>query len=239
MAETPGAVIDPNAKPAVDPNAAAVDPNAAPGNILDEAGKEAKAAEEAENKRLLETPDDKLEEADKTKKAALVEKNKAAEAEKAAKEGAPEKYEFTVPEGFVLNQKLVDKFTPLAKELKLPQASAQKLVDMYSAIKAEEATAQAQAFTKFVEDLKAETIKGLGADYKEQLAFAAKTRDRLMKPELVEKLNASGLSNDKDMIDHLITVGKAISEDAMPAGKPGSGAQKTVADILFPSAAKT
>ena len=44
MAETPGAVIDPNAKPAVDPNAAAVDPNAAPGNILDEAGKETKAA---------------------------------------------------------------------------------------------------------------------------------------------------------------------------------------------------
>lgn len=41
----------------------------------------------------------------------------------------PETYAFTAPEGVELNQDLISKATPLFKDLKLDQASAQKLVD--------------------------------------------------------------------------------------------------------------
>jgi hypothetical protein len=239
MAETPGAspAADPNAVPgaAAAPGAAtppAASPGADPSNILDDAAKESKAAEEAENKRLLETPDDKLEEADKTKKAALIEKNKAAEAAK----GAPEKYEdFKVPEGFTLDKALVEKAAPVFKELGLSQEKAQKLVDFYSGMRAAEATAQAEAFKGFVEGLKQETIKTLGANYKEELAFAAKSRDRFFSPATVEKLNASGLSNDKDLIADVIKLGKMISEDHVPGGPAASGGQKTPGQVLYPT----
>lgn len=44
--------------------------------------------------------------------------------------GAPEKYEFKLPEGHTLDQGLLDKATPVFKELNLTQEQAQKLVDI-------------------------------------------------------------------------------------------------------------
>ena len=46
-------------------------------------------------------------------------------------EGAPEQYaEFALPEGFQVDTAVMDEFKGLAKELNLPQATAQKLVDL-------------------------------------------------------------------------------------------------------------
>jgi len=214
---------------------AAAAAEAAPTNLMDEAAKEAKAITDAENKRLLDAKEGTLNDADKLKKAELIKANAAAEAAK----GAPEKYEFKVPEGFTLDQALVDQFTPIAKELNLSQDKAQKLVDMYSGIVKAKSEAQETSFNTFVEGLKTETVKELGANYKQELAFAAKSRDRFCSPELVEKLNESGLSNDKDMVKLFITMGRAISEDKPPEGLPGAGGQpKTPGEILFPSAGK-
>jgi len=202
---------------------------------MDDAAKAAKATTDAENTRLLEAKDEDLSEADKTKKAELVKAN--AEAEKA--KGAPEKYEFKAPEGFTLDMEKVEKtFIPIAKELNLTQEGAQKLVDMYAGITKESHELQATTFKTFVEGLKTETIKALGADYKVQLADAAKSRDRFATPELIEKLNESGLSNDKDMINLFIKIGKAISEDKPPEGPAGAGSKKDPAEVLFPSTVK-
>lgn len=203
------------------------------GSLMDDAAKEAKATQDAENKRLLEAKDEDLNEADKTKKAELIKANKAAEAAK----GAPEKYEFKAPEGFKLDMEKVEKtFIPIAKELNLTQEGAQKLVDMYAGIVKQSNEAQVAAYTKFVEDMKAETIKELGANYKQELAFAAKSRDRFASPELIQKLNDSGLANDKDMVKLFIAMGKAISEDKPPEGKSATGDKKSPGSVLFPSA---
>ena len=205
-----------------------------PANLMDEAAKEAKAATDAENKRLLDAKDEDLSEPDKLKKAELIKAN--AEAEKT--KGVPEKYEFTTPEGMVLDQEMVDKFTPIAKKLNLNQADAQTLVDLYSEGKKASDAAQAESFKTFVEGLKTETIKELGANYKERLSFAAKARDRFTSPELVEKLNASGLANDKDVVKLFITMGEAIAEDKVPPGPAGTGGKRTPEEILFPSTVK-
>ncbi len=47
--------------------------------------------------------------------------------------GPPEEYEsFKMPEGLIIDQTMLDKFLPIARELNLTQVQAQKLVDLYS-----------------------------------------------------------------------------------------------------------
>jgi len=203
-------------------------------SLMDEATAEEKAAQEAEEKRLLETKDEELSDEDKTKKAEIVKAKAAAEAAK----GAPEKYEFKIPEGMVLDQALVNKATPILKEANVTQATAQKLVDLYAERVKADGEAQATNFNKFVEDLKAETIKTLGANYKQELAFAAKSRDRFASPELVQKLNISGLANDKDMIALFIRVGRAISEDKVVEGRPAVTTEKDDLGVLYDNTPK-
>ena len=43
----------------------------------------------------------------------------------------PDRYDFTLPEGSILDPKLLEEVTPIFKELKLDQPSAQRLVDIY------------------------------------------------------------------------------------------------------------
>ena len=154
----------------------------------------------------------------------------------------PEKYDIKVPEGMSLDQALLDKVTPIFKEAKLTQEAAQKLTDIYadtvkSATKAIEETNKTN-FNKFVEDLKSETIKSLGSNYKQELVFAAKTRDRLMSKDLIDKLNVSGLANDKDVVGFLIKVGRSISEGKLVEGSASGAEEKDPLKILYPTTSK-
>jgi hypothetical protein len=205
-------------------------------SLMDDASADDKAAQDAEDKRILEAKEEDLSADDKTRKAELVKAKE--EADKAAKENVvPEKYEFKVPEGMTLDDKLVEKITPILKEGKVSQAVAQKLADVYAETAKSQAAAyeklQADNFNKFVDGLKKETLKELGADAKPQLALAAKARDRFASKELITKLNQSGLANDKDMINLFITVGKAISEHKVIEGAPAGAGEKNPIGILY------
>lgn len=188
-----------------------------------------------EDKRLLETPDDQLSPEDKVKKTELVKANEA----KAKAGQVPEKYEFKVPEGMTLDQALVDKVSPMFRELKLTQEGAQKLVDIYNEIVTASANAQAANFKQFLKESYDETLKELGANYKEQLAYVAKVRDRFLSEETQEMLDASGLSNNKAFILDLIKLGKLISEDKLPPGQSAIPAgAKSAAEIMYPEQGK-
>lgn len=155
------------------------------------------------------------------------------------KTGAPEKYEtFTVPEGIKLDEKAVEGFTALAKEMNLSQADAQKLVDFQtSGIKAAE-EANLKNFEQMQKDWAAETRKALGADADKQLAFAAVARDKFLSEGALKVLNDSGLANHPELIKSLISIGKAISEDTFVEGKGDKGGKnegKTAAQIIYPN----
>ena len=62
-----------------------------------------------------------------------------------AAETVPEKYEFKTPEGVNLDIPTVEKFTAIAKELKMTQAAAQKLVD-FDIAREQARTAEIQAY---------------------------------------------------------------------------------------------
>ena len=148
----------------------------------------------------------------------------------------PEKYEFKLPEGMSLDQALVDKISPIFKEAELTQAKAQEIVNVYSEHVKNLAVEQEKNLQKFSSDLKDETIKALGADYKAQLAYVAQVRDRFFSQETQELLDASTLSNNKAFIFDLIKLGKQISENVTVKGKsalPKEG--KSAAELLYPN----
>jgi hypothetical protein len=188
--------------------------------------------EEVENKRLLETKDEDLTPEELERKQALVKaKEKKDESENKAVE-APEKYEFKAPEGIPLDEALAEKVTPIFKELDLSQEKAQKLVDLYTKIRMDETTQQQADFKQFEEDSKAATKEALGANWKQEMAFAAKVKQRFFSETTMQKLRDSGLANNKDLIQDLIKVGRMISEDKIPGGGPAGG-PTSPADLIY------
>lgn len=142
-------------------------------------------------------------------------------------EGAPEEYdEFDIPEGVKsLDEKTLDGFKGIAKELNLTQEQAQKLVDF----DAQRELAQHEMAKKWAEDFKQRP------NYQEELRFAAKGRDFLAQdnPDLKQILADPRIGNNPTFIRALEKVGRTVSEDDMHDG--GSRASKTqsVEDVMF------
>lgn len=143
----------------------------------------------------------------------------------------PEKYEFKAPEGMTLDKPTVEKFSVLAKELKLPQDAAQKLVDLQMNFAKEQGEALRTSYAQTVESWKQETVKALGAGYEQELGFAAKAINKFGTPELKQLLNETGLGNHKELAMLLIKVGKTVGEDNLPHGKPS--AEKSLGQIFY------
>ena len=145
----------------------------------------------------------------------------------------PESYEFAMPEGVQLDKTAADEFTTIAKELKLDQATAQKVAD----VGAKMAQRQAEAHTKLVESW-TEAVKSdkeLGGDkLAENLGVARKALDAFGTPELRDVLNATGFGNHPEVIKAFYKIGKAISEDRFVTGG-AKGPETDMAKRMFPS----
>jgi len=205
-------------------------------SILDAADAVVKEQTDADNKRILEAKEEDLSPEDLAKKPELLKAQADAKAKEEADAKAkvvPEKYEFKAPEGMTLDIAAVEKVTPLFKELKLTQEQAQKLVDVYATQVKSIHDAQAADFAKFVESEKQATIKALGANYKEELSYAAKFLDKFANPKVRELFNGSGLGNNIEVIKMFIQAGKLVSEGKLIEGKVDVAADRSAADILY------
>lgn len=160
-------------------------------------------------------------------------------AEKAAKEqkpeGAPEKYEFQVPEGQKLDSGALEQFEPIARELNLTNEQAQKLVDVYgSKILPMVQQQQAEAWQKQSEEWSAsvKADKEIGGDkLVSNLGVAQRALEQFGTPELKEYLNATGLGNHPELVKAFVKVGKAMSEDGIVTGKESG--QRSAAEVLY------
>ena len=193
------------------------------------------AEQVAENKRLMEADPKDLNDEEKTQRESLL----AAEKERLAKT-VPEKYEVKLPDG-VNTGALLDKLTPVFKEMGLTGAQVQKLADVYGPHFKEQGEAAKKAFIDgqeanfkaFIESEKKTTFEKLGAGAEKELAFAAKSRDRFLSPQTIELLNASGIANNISLISDLIKIGKMISEDKLAHGKGVPGDTKSDGEVLY------
>lgn len=158
----------------------------------------------------------------------------AAEAPKTEAPSVPESYDFAVPEGVTLDKTALEDFGAVAKELKLDQATAQKIADV--GVKMAQRQHEIFETTKAEWAEQARTDKEIGGEkFDQNLAAAKKTLDAFGSPELKEVLNASGLGNHPAVIKLLVNASKAISEDGFVAGAPKSATSNDPAKIMFPN----
>lgn len=127
------------------------------------------------------------------------------------------KYEFQAPEGVELDGDATAEFTALAKELKLPAAEAQRVVDIAVKMQQKQAERNAETVKGWAESSK--TDKEFGGDnLQANLAIAQKAIDTFGSPELKTLLNSSGLGNHPELVRFAFKAGKAISEDGFVKG---------------------
>lgn len=152
---------------------------------------------------------------------------------------APEAYEpFKLEGDAQLDDAFLGTFKPLAKELDLPQAKAEKLAQLAQA----ESTRLA---TKFVTDLRASVdanaakweneVKAdaeLGGDkHAEVMATAKRAMDKFGSDEFKTFLNETRLGNNPALLRLLYRVGKTISQDDVDPGR--AGGTRDAASVLY------
>jgi hypothetical protein len=142
-------------------------------------------------------------------------------------DAAPAPLKLKLPEGMKADDALIKGFEPIARELKLDDAGAQKLVDLYAGRQQQLAKEAAEAHAKQVDgwanEVKAD--KELGGDkFPETQQLVANVMTRFNDPGLVEVLNTSGLGNHPALVRFVARIGKAIADDSIKGA--GGGAEK-------------
>lgn len=151
-------------------------------------------------------------------------------------EGAPDKYEFTTPEGQTFDETVIAQFSEIAKELNLSQDAAQKVLDkMGPAIAARQVEQIEAVKSEWAAESKADKEFG-GEKLNENLAVAKKGLGAFATPELSALLEKTGLGNNPEIIRYFYRVGKAISEDSFVNGNKGSNSTpESMAQRMYPN----
>lgn len=136
--------------------------------------------------------------------------------------------DFSVPDGVTIDNALLEKATPVFKELGLSQEQAQKLVDFQSDQVQAMADSQVEAFNQMVgewaEQSKNDSEFG-GDKFDESIAVAKAAIEKFGTPELRELLETHGLGNHPEMIRFMMRVGKLTQED-QPGTSGGQPSEK-------------
>lgn len=155
-----------------------------------------------------------------------------------AKPVVPEEYaEFTLPEGYTMDEDLGTELKATAKEMGLTQSQAQKLADMGAKQSAKFQAMQSDALQKarstWETEAKADKDYG-GERFGENLAVAKKAMDAYASPELKTLLNQTGLGSHPEFIRLMWKAGQSISQDRFDVGRDTpQGATRSQADRLY------
>ena len=152
-------------------------------------------------------------------------------------QGAPDKYEdFNFPDGMDVDKAHVEAFIPMAKELDLTQAQAQKLVDMSIQNTTNSAQAQANDWnnitTEWLDNTKADEEIGK-TNFDESVNNAKLFLKQFGTPELSAALSETGVGNHPEFVRVFARAGKLLREDKIHIGGAGKEPPRTQADILF------
>ena len=154
--------------------------------------------------------------------------------------GAPEAYEdFTLPEGMEMDVEVLGAFKNLAKELNIPQAKAQQLIDFQTQL----ATKQAEEYQAAVAKQSQEWAASIkndpeigGENYEKNVESAIKVIQSFGDPALTELLNQSGLGNHPALFKFCHRISSAISEDkfVLPGSQSNTG-RKSNEEVFYGS----
>lgn len=178
---------------------------------------------------------------------------KPAEGEKPAEKVIPEKYDFKLPDGMKLDEKVSTELQTKFKEIGLTQEQAQGLIDMHAKNLTEAAEAPYKAYDTmrkgWVDAVLADTdLSANGAMKPEVKASIGRMYDSLGNPKLVgefkEAMDMTGVGDNPAFVKMLFNLSKHFAEGQpinndikpSPAGQtpPGAAAQKSVAQAMYP-----
>ena len=153
-------------------------------------------------------------------------------------DGAPEAYEYKLPEGMEFPTELRGDFDGLVKELGLSNEAAQRIVDFHLKVAQGSADSLTEAITaqqeQWLKDAKADKEIG-GANLTEVGKVCSQVIEQLGTPELKAALNETGLGNHPELIRFVYKIGQQLGTKEggiVTAGNAGS-TQKPAAQILF------
>lgn len=150
---------------------------------------------------------------------------------------SPEAYtDFDLPEGVNLDNAMLEKASPLFKELGLSQDQAQMVVGLYADKMQETAQGQVDAFSQQVTDWEsaAKADKEFGGDkFDENLSVAKLGMEKLGTPELKDFLEKSGAGSHPEVLRAFYRAGALLREDNPGAGDPASEKVDRVS-VLYP-----
>lgn len=173
-----------------------------------------------------------------TKTPEQIQQDADAAAKLKAETSAPEAYEdFNLPEGMEMDVEILGEFKSLAKELNIPQAKAQQLIDFQSQLASKQAEAYQAAVTKQAQDWAAEIKNDPeigGENYDKSVASAIKVIQSFGDPALTELLNTSGLGNHPALFKFCHRISAAISEDkfVLPGSQTNAPKEMTIVDAF-------
>lgn len=174
-------------------------------------------------------------EGQQTPKAEEGKKPEDAKPEAAKTEGAPEKYEFNMPEGVTLAKETLGKFEGLAKELNLSQDKAQKLVDLAldhtKNLVEDQAKQWGEIREGWVNDLKNDKEFG-GDKFPETCERAKRTLRTFGSESFFSFLESTGFGDNGELIRMFAKIDKHIGEDKLVDGAY-TGPKKSAADLLY------
>jgi hypothetical protein len=166
----------------------------------------------------------------------------------AAPAGAPEKYEpFKAPDGYALDDKLVETASATFKELNLTQDQAQKLVDIYAKEITSAREAPQKAWGDLQKEWRGEISNRFPGDKGPQVRGMINSAiDNALPPSLASNLrkalDITGAGSHPDVVEALSIVLKPFSEGSpvrgggpAPTGQtsPGSSERPSPADALY------
>ncbi|WP_284539158.1 hypothetical protein [Pleomorphomonas sp. T1.2MG-36] len=148
------------------------------------------------------------------------------------------RYDFNLPEGMAIDEKLAEAMSPVLKDIGLTRGQAQVLAGALAAHRQAEAAHGAHEWadiqTGWVNSARKDAEIG-GARWDASVATAQGALARFGTPGLRTFLTESGGGNHPEVIRFMARVGSAIAEDRPESGGAGAGRPREAAHLLFPS----
>ncbi len=176
--------------------------------------------------------------ADAPKTPEQIQQDADAAAKLKAETSAPESYEdFSLPEGMEMDADVLGEFKNLAKELNIPQAKAQQLINFQTQLASKQAEQYQAAVIKQGQDwaasIKSDPEVG-GDNYDKSVESAIKVIQSFGDPALTELLNTSGLGNHPALFKFCHRISSAISEDkfVLPGSQANAPKEMSIIDAF-------
>lgn len=145
---------------------------------------------------------------------------------------APEKYEFELSDGLVIDDEVVTQFDPVFRELDLTNEQANRLGTVYAEIRKAEAAAWESEVTGWGEAVKADPEIG-GDKFAASAANAIRVIGLHGTPELRKFLNETGAGNHPEMVRVFARLGALLPKEDKGVTGETANAPKSIEERMY------